>query len=204
MTQRIQREQRHIMALPYDSTDPFANTKTPSLSWKGLPIGSVFTLQVLEPAKLLHSRDFETNEPAYWDGNPPQPKMSAVINVRVLAGPHSVGEERSVWAQKPSNMFAAIASAQKAAGAQIAPGGTLSLRFAGETPHENKRYNPIKSYDAKYEPPTASDAFTDAPPQYAQPARTAQPVPNAAAVQQQITPSAPGWPAMPAPVKVTW
>lgn len=169
--------------------DPFAGgSKTPSLSWKGLPIGSAFTLQVLEPAKLLHSRNFETNEPDYWDVEKTQPKMSAVVNVRVVSGPHSVGEERSVWAQKPSDLFAAIATAQQTAGSKIATGGTLHLRFHAETPHENKRFSAIKHYQAKYEPP-AADAFgAEAPvaaPRYAQPAQAAQTAPAAAPM---------GWP----------
>ena len=92
-----------LTAYPYtpQSDDPFSGgTKVQSLSWRGLPVGSEFTLTVLEPAKLLHSRDFETNLPAYWNNDPTQPKMSAVLNVRVVEGPHSVGEERSIWALK--------------------------------------------------------------------------------------------------------
>lgn len=176
--------------------DPFGgSSRTSSLSWKGVAIGAVFTCEVLEPAKLLHSRNFETNEPDYWD--PPtntQPKQSAVVNVRVLSGPHSVGEERSIWAQKPSNLFVAIAQAQQTAGAKIAPGGTLHLKFAGEIPHENKRYSPIKQYQAKYEPPTGSagDAFSEPTtpvhqPQYAQPVQPSTPQgwPQASPLQPQ-------------------
>ena len=171
---------------PYNDDDPFAGgTKTPALSWKGLPIGSTFVLQVLEPAKLLHSRNFETNQPDYWDEEKTQPKMSAVVNVRVLDGPHSVGETRSVWAQKPSNLFMAIAQAQTEAGARIAPGGILRLRFSGETPHENRRYSPIKNYQAKYEAPAASDAFADSAPH-------APAQPGATSPQAQA-----GWPQQP-------
>jgi hypothetical protein len=162
--------------MPYtsDVDDAFASTKTPSLSWKGLPVGTIFTLEVLQPAKILHSRNFETGQPDYWD--PPlnqNPKLSAVVNVRVLSGPHSVGEERSVWAQRPSALYAAVADAQKTAGAKLAPGGTLHLKFSGETPHENKRYSAIKNYQAKYDPPADGFYETPAPQsQYAQPYQT--------------------------------
>jgi hypothetical protein len=145
--------------MAYETQDPFAGgTKTPSLSWKDCPVGTVFTLEVLDTPKLLQSRDFDTGEPAFWDDTKQQPKMSAVVNGRVLSGPHSVGEERSIWAQKPSSMFQAIAAAQAAAGQGIliAPGGKLSLRFQGEKAHENKRFNPIKIYEARYEPPVGS------------------------------------------------
>ena len=159
------------MAYRPEADDPFSGgVKVPSLSWKDAPVGTIFSCEVLEPAKLLHSRNYETNQPDYWD--PPantNPKMSAVINVLVLAGPHSVGEQRSIWAQRPSNLFAAIAQAQQDAGARIAPGGKLHLKFTGETPHQNKRNNPIKNYAAKYEPgqPAQPDPFVGQAPQYA-------------------------------------
>jgi hypothetical protein len=166
--------------MPYtpEAEDPFGTTKTPSLSWKGLPVGSTFTLEVLAPAKILHSRDFSTGDPAFWDPVTKQsPILSAVVNVKVVAGPHSVNEERSVWAQRPSNLYAAVADAQKAAQAKLAPGGILHLRFSGEKPHENPRFNAIKEYQAKYEPPAATaDVFVPtAQPSYVQPAQTTQP-----------------------------
>lgn len=197
------------MAYIPEATDPFSGgTKTPSLSWKGLPVGSAFRLEVLEPAKLIHSRNFETNEPDYWDTEKTQPKMSAVINVRVIAGPHSIGEDRSIWAQKPSNLFVAIADAQRAAGSRIEARGTLHLTFAGETPHENKRYSPIKQYTAQYTPPTSAarpDAFGEEGP--SQPVQStippgqgkaswatpAQPTQPARGTQQGTTPGTKSW-----------
>jgi hypothetical protein len=158
------------MAYTPDPTDPFSGgEKVPSLSWKDLPIGSTFSLEVLEAAKPLQSRNFESGELDYWDAERQRPKMAAVVNVRVLQGPHSVGEDRSIWAQIPSNMFVAIKEAQKTADARLTPGGKLHLRFTGTIPHENKRYSPIKQYEAKYEPPVAP-----APDPFAQPPTPAQ------------------------------
>lgn len=163
-----------------DDIDPLDHEKIPSLSWRALPVGTVFTCEVLEQAKQLQSRDYDTNKPKFWNDDPTQgPVMAAVINVRVIAGPHSVGEKRSIWAQIPSSLFVALREAQKTAGQRIGPGGTLHIRFVAETPHVKPKNNPIKQYEARYEPPAASDAFADTPPaqppQYAQPARTAQP-----------------------------
>lgn len=161
------------MAYVPDASDPFAlGKKMPSLSWRGLPIGSTFTLRVLEPAKLLQSNDFTTQKPKFWEDDPSRPVMSAVINVTVLAGPHSVGEERSIWAQRPSDLFAAIAQAQVDAQARITTGGTLHLKLVGETKHPDPRMNPIKNYAAKYEPPVP-DVF--AAPSQAPAAPAAQP-----------------------------
>lgn len=177
--------------MPYvvDPTDPFAGgEKIPSLSWKGLPIGSYFSLEITEAPKAIQSTNFETRKPAFWDDDPNRPKMAAVVNVRVLNGPHSVGEERSIWAQVPSNIWKAIQEAQKTAGARLAPGGILHVKFAGEIPHENKHYSPIKQYEARYEPPvsTGPDPFAQ-PTQPAQPAQPTQP----AYAAQPAQPAAP-------------
>lgn len=130
------------------SNDPFSTSSAPSLSFKGAPIGTSYTVEVTEGASLVQSRDYETGDPAFWpDGNP---KMSAVLKGTVD------GEERSVWAAKPSALFAAIAAAQKTAGQQIAPGGTLVITYTGDKPNaKNPRLNPAKQYSATYTPPNA-------------------------------------------------
>jgi hypothetical protein len=183
------------MAYRPEADDPLSGgEKIPSLSWKDLPIGSLFTCEVLEPAKSLQSRDFSTNELAYWDAEKTRPILSAVINVRVLSGPHSVGEDRSIWAQIPSNLFVALKEAQKAAECRIAPGGTLHLKFTGEVPHENPRFNKIKQYAAKYIPGTASTAPDPFAGQAAPAAQAPRPVtpPRSPYATPATTTTAPG------------
>ena len=153
---------------PQTDEDPFeSGEKTPSLSWRDQPVGTVFVLEVLEPTKKLQSRNYNTNKPDYWDDDPASPKMAAVVNVLVQSGPHSVGEKRSIWAQIPSNLFVEIREAQKTAGARLAPGGILQLKFVGEVPHTDPKKHPIKQYKARYSPPATGDAedpFADAAP----------------------------------------
>ena len=146
--------------------DPFSGgEKIPSLSWRNLPHGSTFTLEILEPAKKLQERDFDTGKPKYWDDERTQPVWSAVVNVLVQAGPHSVGEQRSIWATIISNMFVALKKAQQEAGAPFLPGGVLHLRLKGEEPHKDTKKNPIKLYEAKYTPPApGADVFGDTTP----------------------------------------
>lgn len=149
-------------------TDPFAGAeKAASLSFKDMPVGTTYTGVVTEAPKLIQSRDFNTGEPAFWPvtrpGEQPNPKMSVVINLEVE------GEPRSLWAPKPSAMFAALAEAQKKAGAKIEPGATLSVRFTGEKAHTDpdkirKKLPPQKLYEAKLipaPPKAAADVFAD-------------------------------------------
>lgn len=151
-------------AQQYD--DPFAGAdKVPSISFKNAEVGTVFEGVVTEAPKLVQSRDFNTGEPAFWPAKPgeaPNPKMSVVIRL-LLEG----DEERSLWAQKPSAMFAALAEAQKQAGARIEVGGVLAVKFTGEKAHTDpekvrKNLPPQKLYAARYTPPppkAAADPF---------------------------------------------
>lgn len=137
--------------------DPFAGgTATPSLSFKDMPVGTTYTGVVVEIPKMVQAKDFDTGNAAFWpDGNP---KMTVVTRLRVD------GEERNLWAPKPSAMFGAIAAAQQAAGSTIAVGGKISVTYTGDKPNEkNPRLNPAKQYTVTYEPPNAFAATEQGP-----------------------------------------
>ena len=183
--------------------DMFAGGDTvPSISFKDAPIGATVSGKVTEAPVLVQSRDFDTGNPAFWPDN--NPKMSVVTKL-VLAS----GEERGLWAAKPSAMFAAIAEAQKTAGALIAVGGTLTITLVGEKPNAtNPRLNAQKLYAVTYVPPNAFEAQqaaatggvgqwgagAAAPPVWAAPV-AAQP----AQAWQQPTPAAQPLAVVPAP-----
>lgn len=144
--------------------DPFAGgDSVPSLSFKDAPIGHTYTGVVTAVPELVQGNDFETGEKAVWknkDGTT-SPKMSVVIRLEVD------GEERSLWAVKPSAMFAALKDATLKAGKPIEVGGTLAIKYIGDKPNEkNPKLNAAKQYAAKYTPPAAADPFNgsdDAP-----------------------------------------
>lgn len=158
---------------PYNqqATDPFAGADSKeSVSFKDTPVGTAYTLTVTEAPQLVQARDYESRQPAFWpDGNP---KMAVVTGVVDTA----TGEEKNLWAAKPSALFRAIGDAQKASGSQIKPGDTLVVTFSGEKPNEkNPHLNPQKLYTVQHTP---GDAFADQPQQPApQPAQQQAPQP---------------------------
>lgn len=139
----------------YDEPDPFE--KVPSVSFAEAPVGTVVSGVVTQTAKLVQSRDYMTGEPATWpDGNP---KMAAVLHLTVD------GEERALWAGKPSALFNAIREAQQAVGSRIEVGDTVAVKFTGEKKDpDNPRKNPQKLYAVKITKAPKADAFADEAP----------------------------------------
>lgn len=182
---RFPKKELLMAPAPQSYDDPLSYEKAPSLSFKDAPEGTLYTGRITKRATLVQSRDFETGEPATWpDGNP---KMSVVIQLDVQ------GETRSLWAPKPSAMFAALVEAQRHAGGHpMQEGGTLHVKYTGTIPNvKNPKLNGAKQYVCKYTPP-ASDPFTDgqqpsqspqpgngAASSFAQPVRSGTPPTNA-------------------------
>ena len=142
--------------------DPFNSAeKTPAISFKDAPIGTVRTLIATEYASSAQSRDFETGDPAFWpDGNK---KMSAV-----LKGHDPDGEPTALWAAIPSAMLAAVRDAQEAVskGYRIKPGDKIDVQYYADKPNEkNPRLNAQKLYRAKitvdFEKPAVKPAEAD-------------------------------------------
>ena len=140
------------------TTDPFAGGEsTPSLSFKDAAVGHTYTGTITSAPELVQGKDFETGEPAVWknkDGST-SPKYSVVMGIAL-----DTGEERSLWAVKPSAMFAALKAAQQQAGKPFEVGGKIAVRYTGDKPNEkNPRLNAAKQYAVKYEPPAPADVF---------------------------------------------
>lgn len=164
--------------------DPFASPdKTPSVSFKNMPIGTTCSGAVTRAPELVQSRDYDTDMPAFWpDGNP---KMSVVFHIAL----DGTGEERAVWASKPSSLFAACAAAQKDAGAQIAVGGHVTITLTGEEPNDNPKKNARKLYAVRYVPANPFAEAQQAPTAVAPPvqqtyAQQPAPAPYVPPVQQ--------------------
>lgn len=130
--------------------DPFANDSAPSVSFKNAEVGTTKTLKVLEAPVLLQQRDFDSGEPAFWPPNSDgtkNPKMAAVVKVEDAED----GEVKSVWAPKPSSLFAAIGEAQTKSGGKLQPGDELVIQFYDEKPNPDKKKAAQKLYRAKVE-----------------------------------------------------
>lgn len=158
----------------FDQNDPFAGaTKTPSVTFKDLPVGSSQSGTVIEAPKMVQSTNFDTGEPDFWDAARTQPKMSVVTRLKM-----DDGEERSLWAQKPSAMFRAIGNAQQEAGKLLSVGDRITVTFTEEKPNPEKpRLAPQKMYQVAITP---GDAFAAG-----QPAQAAPP-PGLAAFMQTL------------------
>lgn len=151
--------------------DPFeGGEKVPSIGWQvsrgvDYPIGTKYRIELDESPKKLQSRNYDTNEPDWWDDAKTQPKMSAVLTGTVVAGPQGVGERRSVWANIPSNLFVGLKDAQKAE--KFRKGSFVEIEFTGTEPAKNDpqgKKNPVKLFKVTHEPATAFGSSAAEPP----------------------------------------
>jgi hypothetical protein len=149
---------------PYD--DPFAEPdRYPSVSWKGAPPGATITGTVIDIPRDVQARDIDGGKLLTWDdGNP---KWNVVISLDIN------GDKRSLWALKPSALFAALKEAIKSSQAGFMEvGGTLSVTYTGDKPPDKPGKNPARQFTATYRSP---DAFTANNPWEQQAASNPQP-----------------------------
>ena len=147
-------------------TDPWAGAdKTPAVSFKDAAVGDTIALVVTEKARLVQSRDYNTGEPKFWPTKNPAETPNPVMSL-VVSGTVDGGEVRSLWAQKPSAMFAALNEARKTSPTNdFEVGGTIEVRYTGDKPNQtNPRLNPAKQYAARYTPPAAGSGDTGTEP----------------------------------------
>lgn len=153
----------------YDDDDPFAERpKAKAISWADAPVGAEITLKLAGPANKTQKRSYDDPDVfLYWDKEQTKPRYQAVVNGTLVAGSLGTDDElRSLWADIPSSLFAAIASAQTKAGVKLAKDGLLTVRLTGRKQNPDKpRNKPANQFAARYVPSVESDPWSsDAPP----------------------------------------
>lgn len=105
-------------------------------------------------AEIMQQRDFDTDEPAWWDAAKTQPKNQLVITLRTaerdVANPTDNGDRRLFVKGK---MLAAVKKAT--ASNRLAQGGELAVTYSADLPKTNPKFNAPKDYTATYTPPPA-------------------------------------------------
>lgn len=147
----------------YDD-DPFAERpKSKAISWAEAPDGATITLKLDGPASKAQKRSYDDPDVLlYWDKEQTKPRYQAVVNGTLIAGDLGTDSEelRSLWADIPSSLFAAIAAAQTKAGVKLAANGLLTVKLTGRKKNPDKpRNKPANQFAARYEPPAESDPW---------------------------------------------
>jgi hypothetical protein len=152
----------------------FDRSKAPSVAFK--IVGQGHTMKITDWPSLKDSKNFETGQVERWQDGSPK---------KIILVPVSINSEaHALWVTPGTALFAAVEAAQNAAGAEIAPGGTLSVTYTHDVPSsKGAHFAPAKQYSATYAPPSA---FTKAADPFAQAAGP-------------VTPAASSTPPAPAP-----
>jgi hypothetical protein len=139
-----------------NENDPFyVPDKAKAISWKSAPIGAKVEMDLDGPASVVQARKYGTSDLDYWDDEKTQPKMNVVLTGTVK------GVRRSLWAQKPSNLFFVLGDAQDKSKGKFGKGGKLVVEYVGAKPSDNPAYNDAKQFKATYTVPAAGADDSD-------------------------------------------
>lgn len=144
-----------------DGNDLLMSGGRPWAAWA--KIGDVVTGTIVSPPTARQSRDFDTQEPAFWDDEKKDPKMEVLVIIQTSTiDPDIEGDngERSLVLPKGSQRFRAVQTAIRKAGANgFEVGGVISVKYTGdgEKPKRRGALAP-KLYTAEYTAPVAAAA----------------------------------------------
>jgi hypothetical protein len=118
----------------------------PSISFKDAKVGDAYTGTItnLETAQV---RNFETGDPEFWeDGNP---KLQIVVTLATdYLDPDVEGDDGTRKVYLFGQKLQAAKQAMKEAGVtKLEKGFIFTIKFAGEKPSSNKKYNNVKLYE---------------------------------------------------------
>lgn len=127
-----------------DPNSLFESKSVPSISFKDSKIGDSFT-GVITDLETAQVRDFETNEPKFWDDGKPQLQVVLTLATDYL-DPTLDSDDGTRKLYLVGAKLTAMKQAVKEFGKQIAKGQIITITFTGEKPNANKRYNATKLY----------------------------------------------------------
>jgi hypothetical protein len=129
-------------------------TKVPAFKFD--TVGDAVVGVVLD-ASVMQCRDYRTNELEWWDDAKTQPKEQLVVTLQTSLNDGGEDDgQRRIYAKKPGEMLTAVHGVTLGTGKPLRPGGRLAVKFTGERPHENPRFNAVKLYEAAYEAPAGA------------------------------------------------
>lgn len=147
----------------YDVDDMFRGSGAPAV--KFAKIGTVHG-GIITAVDVQQERNFDTDEPEFWDKDKTQPKMMLVVTVQTdtREGDDDDGQRR-IFARY--GLIQSIKAAVRKAGAKKPEvGGKLLVKYTGDAEPTKRGYNGAKQFSVAYQPPAAAkveDMFDDEP-----------------------------------------
>ena len=143
-----------------DPNSLFASVSIPSISFKDSKIGDSFTGTIthLETAQV---RDFDTNEPKFWDDGKPQVQVVLTLDTE-YSDPTNPDDDGTRKLYLVGAKLTAMKAAVKEFGKPVTVGQVITITFTGEKPNANKRFNATKLYGIKLAEGTGSNKAVDA------------------------------------------
>lgn len=140
--------------------------KTPSISWKGKPIGTSFEGVVARECKTIQQTDPENDTPLFWDEARTRPKWQLVVYLDLgIVHPdvQAYPDHDGVWAwyvkgaSAEKELREAVAKAGDAK-TGVREGARIRVTLAGHGEQKNKAFNPPNLFAVEYTRPADPSA----------------------------------------------
>lgn len=127
-----------------DPNSLFATVSVPSISFADSKVGDSFT-GIITDLETAQVRDYETNEPKFWDDGNPQLQVILTLATDYIDA-EKADDDGTRKLYLVGEKLKAMKLAVKTFGKQIAKGQVITISLVGEKPNANKRYNATKLY----------------------------------------------------------
>lgn len=149
----------YVENLP-DANDLLSGTSIPSLSFKDAKVGDGYE-GTIAGLRTVQVRNFETNEPEFWDDGKPKLQIEVTLDTDLADGTNPEDDSQRRVFLFGQKLRAAQEEMRKKGLKKLEIGSGFKITLSGTKPAQNKRYNDVKLYSIELTPAT-SDKAADA------------------------------------------
>lgn len=134
-----------------------SSASAPAAFTKHTPVGTSVTGTVLAKT-VRQTRNYQTDEPEFWDAEQTQPKQQIVLTVQTPERNNEADDGgRSIFVKWWGSNREEFVKAIRASGAKdVEVGGTLTVVYSHDVPSDNPKFNDAKIHVYTYVPPSAT------------------------------------------------
>lgn len=129
-----------------DPNSLLGSKSVPSISFKDAKVGDAYT-GIITDLRTVQVKSYDTGEPEFWDDGKPKLQIEVTLATDYL-DPELDDDDGTRRVYLFGQKLAAAKQEMKSKGLQkLEKGMKFTIKFVGEKPASNKKYNPVKLYE---------------------------------------------------------